>query len=372
LTFEGFNNNYLHMLSILGIIALLVLQGGGDRYKDKKITPYPALYWDKLGEEIVQCHLCPWRCVLEPGERGRCRVKENRRGKLITLVYGLTCSIHSDPIEKKPLFHFLPKSFALSIATAGCNLRCIFCQNWQISQRPPEKTQNIWLPPEEVVKIAKKQKCKSIAYTYSEPNIFYEYVLETAKLAHQEGIKNVMVTAGYINPEPLRELCKYIDGANIDYKGPHSFYKEYCSATLEPIREAIKIYQEEGVHIEITNLIIPTKNDHPDTIKKMCEWIKNNLGTDVPIHFSRFWPMYKLKNLPPTPIKTLEKARNIALNMGLKYVYIGNIRGHLGENTYCPKCKKLLIQRFGYHISQINLENGRCKFCKEPIKGVWD
>lgn len=289
-----------------------------------------------------------------------------------------------DPIEKKPFFHFLPQSKAFSIATAGCNLRCKFCQNWNIAQRPPEETQNYCLPPKDVVKLAKERNCDSIAYTYSEPVVFFEYMLETAKLAKEAGIKNVMHSAGYINEEPLRELCKYIDAANIDLKGfTEEYYQEVIGAGigahLKPVLEALKIIKEEGIHLEITNLIVPTKNDNPKDIRKMCKWIRENLGPEVPLHFSRFWPQYQLRNLPPTPVKTLEMARRIAKEEGLKYVYIGNVPGHEGENTYCPRCNRLLIQRVGFHVLKNNISYtftggqaaGRCKFCGEKISGVW-
>ncbi|MCK4306636.1 AmmeMemoRadiSam system radical SAM enzyme [candidate division WOR-3 bacterium] len=340
--------------------------------KGAKTKPRTAMYWEKLEDKIVQCHLCPHHCVLKPGQRGICRVRENRRGKLYTLNYGLPCAAHIDPIEKKPLFHFLPGTPVFSIATAGCNFRCKFCQNWQISQSCPAETENTWLPPREVVKSAKKNNCPSIAYTYTEPTNFYEYMFETAKLAHKAGIKNTMHSNGYINPEPLRALCKYLDAANIDLKGfTEEFYQELCGGSLEPVLKSLKVLKEEGILVEITNLVIPTKNDDPETIKKMCEWIRDSLSTDVPLHFSRFWPLYKLRNLPPTSVEALEQAREIALDVGLKYVYIGNIPGHKAENTYCPKCGKMVIRRIGYHIAKNNIVNGKCKFCGHKISGVW-
>lgn len=348
------------------LFLLLLIQAGA------AITPHPAKYWEKLEGNLVRCQLCPNNCPLAPGKRGICRVRENKKGELVTLVYGIPCAIHIDPIEKKPLFHFLPKTKALSLATAGCNMRCKFCQNWDISQRRPEETENYSLSPVEIVELAKEQDCKSIAYTYSEPTIFYEYMLDIAKLARKAGIKNIIVSNGYINPEPLKELCKYMDAANIDLKGfTDEFYRELTMGRLEPVKKALKIYKEQGVELEITNLIIPTKNDNMETIKKMCIWIRDSLGPDIPLHFSRFWPKYKLTNLPPTSIETLEKARKIALKVGLKYVYIGNIPGHKGENTYCPECGKLLVKRVGFYVLQNNIKNGRCKYCGEKISGVW-
>lgn len=331
-----------------------------------------ALYYEKLEDKNVQCHLCPRNCFIPLGKRGFCGVRENQDGKLYTLSYGKLVALHIDPIEKKPLFHFLPGTTAYSIATAGCNLRCKFCQNWQISQRRPEEVDYFYFSPEELIKKVKASGSPTIAYTYTEPTIFYEYMLETAKLAHQEGIKNIMHSDGYINEAPLRELAKYLDAANIDLKGfSEDYYAKMSEATLEPVLKSLKVLKEEGVHLEITNLVLPGYNDDPETIRRMCLWIKENLGEDTPIHFSRFHPMYKMLALNPTPVETLEKAREIALSCGLKYVYIGNVPGHPAENTYCPKCKNLLIRRIGYTIIENNLVDGKCKFCQEKIKGVW-
>lgn len=331
-----------------------------------------ALFYQKLENKIVQCHLCPRNCIIPPGRRGFCGVRENRAGKLYTLSYAKPVAIHIDPIEKKPLFHFLPATEAFSIATAGCNLRCKFCQNWEISQAKPEEVNYVYLEPEDLVKKVKASGSPTLAYTYTEPTIFYEYMLETARLAKQAGIKNIMHSAGYINEEPLRQLAKYLDAANIDLKGfTNEYYSQMSEATLEPVLRTLKILREEGVHLEITNLVLPGFNDDEDTLKKMCLWIKENLGPDTVLHFSRFWPMYKLVSLNPTPVETLEKARKIAIESGLKYVYLGNIPGHPAENTYCPKCKKILIERRGYFIVQNNLADGKCKFCGEKIAGIW-
>lgn len=341
--------------------------------QETKITPYPAKYWVPGDNNSLQCKLCPRNCVLGSRQRGTCGVRENIGGKLFTMVYGIPCAINIDPIEKKPLFHFLPGTTVFSIATAGCNLKCKFCQNWDISQSKPENTKNTPLLPVEVVQAAKENGCPSIAYTYSEPVIFYEYMLETAKLARKERIKNTMHSSGYINPEPLKELCNYMDAANIDLKGfTESFYQEMCEGSLAPVLQTLRILKQKGVWLEITNLIIPTKNDDTTNIRKMCEWIRDSLGADVPLHFSRFFPMHKMKDLPPTPVSTLEKAYNIAKKVGLKYVYIGNIPGHKAENTICPSCRRTLIARKGYYIFENNiLSNGRCKFCSKKVPGVW-
>ncbi len=331
-----------------------------------------ALFYQKLENNALQCLLCPRNCVIQNNKRGFCRVRENRGGILYTLVYAKPVAIHIDPIEKKPLFHFLPSTTAFSIATAGCNLKCKFCQNWEISQSTPEEADYVYLEPEDLIKRLKESGAPTIAYTYSEPTIFYEYMLDIAKLAKDIGIKNVMHSCGYINEKPLRQLCKYLDAANIDLKGfSDDYYANMTQGALEPVLKTLKILREEGVHIEITNLVLSGYNDAPDLIIKMCLWIKDNLGADTPLHFSRFFPMHKLLNLNPTPVETLERARQIALDCGLKYVYIGNIAGNPAENTYCPKCKKILIERKGYFILQNNIKGGKCVFCGEEIKGVW-
>ena len=333
-----------------------------------KLSPY---YTALEGGEI-QCELCPRHCRVSKGKRGFCRVRENREGKFYSLVYGNPCAIHLDPIEKKPFFHVLPATTSFSIATAGCNFECKFCQNWEISQASPEDLDNYEFIPESVVKKAKEMEARSIAYTYVEPTIFYEYMLDTGILAKKSNILNVCHSNGFINPEPLRNLCKVLDAANIDLKGfTETFYSELCSGELNPVLETLKTLKKEKVHLEITNLIIPTKNDDPSIIKEMCLWVKRELGADTPIHFSRFYPLYKLQSLPPTPVSTLEKARAVALSTGLEYVYIGNIPGHEAENTFCAKCKKMIIQRRGYMVGEMHLKGGKCGYCGKPIPGIW-
>lgn len=332
-----------------------------------------ALFYEKLSDRAVQCHLCPRNCFIADGRRGFCGVRENRKGTLYTLVYARPVAVHIDPIEKKPLFHFLPGTEAYSIATAGCNLRCKFCQNWEISQRKPEEVDYLDISPEELVRRAREAGSPTIAYTYTEPTIFYEYMLETAKLAKKQGIRNIMHSAGYINKEPLEGLLPYLDAANIDLKGfSDEYYARFSDATLGPVLETLKRIRKAGVHLEITTLIVPGFNDDSKTLTKMCLWIKDNLGADTPLHFSRFFPLYKLVALNPTPVFTLEKARDIALDCGLKYVYIGNISANPAEDTYCPACKKVLIRRSGYIVLEVNIVDGKCKFCGEKIAGVWN
>lgn len=336
------------------------------------IIPKPALYFKRLPDKVVKCLLCPKECVVPDGKKGFCRVRKNINGEYYTLVHSNPCAIHIDPIEKKPLYHFLPGTTALSLATAGCNFACKNCQNWTISQASPEETDNIEISPKKMVELAVEYKTPTIAYTYTEPSVFYEYMLEIAKLAHKNGVLNMYHSNGYLNQEPLKELIPYLDGANVDLKGlSESFYKEITGGTLKPVLDTLKTLKNNGVWLEITNLVIPTKNDDERMIKKMCEWIKNELGKDVPLHFSRFYPCYKLQNLHPTPVETLHKAAKIAKNAGLQYVYIGNVPGIKEESTFCPKCERLLIERRGYRILQINIKDGQCKFCKIRIPGRW-
>ncbi len=330
-----------------------------------------AYYYAKANS-TVQCLICPNECVLEPGDRSICRSKVNINGKLYTLAYGNPCAVHIDPIEKKPLFHFYPKSWIFSIAETGCNFRCLNCQNWEISQRRPEDVDFQELFPEDVIGAVKRFGLRFIAFTYSEPITFYEYMYDTARLAKEEGIKSVMVSNGYINREPLLELCKYIDAASLNLKSfSDRIYQCLNGGRLEPVLRTFKTLHEKGIWFEIINLVVPTYTDDPDMVKRMCEWILKELGPDYPLHFLRFFPRYKLKRLPATPISTLEKFRQIALSEGIHYVYIGNVPGHPGTNTYCHSCKKLLIKREGYYISEINIVNGRCKFCGTAIPGRW-
>ena len=354
--------------SLAGIPSFALAQREKKGFIGAKLSPY----FLALNNRRIQCQLCPRECLVANRERGFCGVRENRDGKYYSLVYANPCAVHVDPIEKKPFYHLLPTSTSFSIATAGCNFRCKFCQNWEISQTTPDETYNLELPPEKVVALAKKAGSRSIAYTYVEPTIFFEYMTDTASLARKEGILNVYHSNGFINPGPLKELCRVLDAANIDLKGfTEEYYSNMSQGHLAPVLQTLKTLKNEGVHLEITNLMIPTKNDDVDTVRKMCAWIKNELGADTPVHFSRFYPLYKLRNLPPTPVSTLEKSRKIALDLGLEYVYIGNVPGHEGERTFCPRCKKLLIVRQGYSVGEVHLNKGKCKFCGKPISGIW-
>ena len=311
-------------------------------------------------------------CILAPGERGRCSVRLNVDGELVSLVYGRPVAVNIDPVEKKPLFHFMPGVDVFSIATAGCNLKCEFCQNWEISQAAPEDVSPYDMPPEAVVENALSYGCKAIAYTYTEPVVFFEYTRDCARLARAAGIKNILVTAGDINRGPRSELAEYIDAANVDLKSmSDTYYRNICGGTLQPVLETITYLKESGTWVDVTNLIVPTLNDDPDEIRDMCKWIIDNLGSEYPVHFSRFHPNFRLTNRPPTPVKTLEMAYNIALEEGLKYVYIGNV-AEIAEDTYCPNCGKKIIDRSGYLIRSIHIKDGKCEFCNFKIFGEFE
>ncbi|MCK5628988.1 MAG: AmmeMemoRadiSam system radical SAM enzyme [Nanoarchaeota archaeon] len=331
-----------------------------------------CLFYEKLEENNVKCNLCPRHCIIAEGKRGNCKARENQKGKLYSLVYAKPCAIAIDPIEKKPFYQFMPGNSAYSIGTAGCNLHCQFCQNWTTSQARPEDITSMTLTPKQLVEEAEFHGCRAIAYTYNEPIIFYEYVLDCAKLAKKKGIKNIIVCNGFINQEPLKEWCKYIDAANIDLKAfTDKFYKQITGAWIKPVLESIKTLKKQGVWLEITNLIIPTLNDKPAEIKKMCKWIKENIGTTTPLHFTAFYPCYKILDIPPTPKDTLLKAKSIADKEGLKYVYVGNVPAEKESNTYCPKCGKLLIRRGWFNITQNNLRKGKCN-CGYKADGIWE
>ena len=330
-----------------------------------------ALFWHKVKDKTVQCILCPRFCIVKEGESGKCRARKNIKGILYSITYGKPCAANVDPLTKKPIYHMLPGSDSYSIGTAGCNLAFEFCQNYEISQARPEDVLSLDLPPREVVKNALSTNCKSIAYTYTEPaGTACEYVLDIAKLAKRAKLKNVMVSNGFINQTPLQKLAPLLDAANIDFKGDDKFYRKIAHAWIKPVHDCLIELKKKGVWIEITNLVIPTLNDSPAQIKEMADWIVKNLGKDVPLHFSAFWPTYKLKQLPATSLKTLKNARRIAMKAGLNYVYTGNLPDDEGNNTYCPKCKKAVIKRSGFYVTENLLQNGKCP-CGEKIAGVW-
>ena len=341
--------------------------------KDKKLWKWSkeALFYTETPRGL-RCLICPNECTLKAGELSDCRNRIHKDGKLYTIAYGNPCAIHIDPVEKKPLYHFLPSSRVYSLATAGCNLACLNCQNWTISQKSPTETDNYDLMPDKVVSESIRNNCPSIAYTYSEPITFFEYTTDSAQLAHAAGLKNILVSAGFIKEEPLRYMCKNMDAANIDLKSfSEDIYLKLNAGKLQTILNTLKILHEEGVWLEITNLVVPSWTDDFDMIKEMCDWLYQNDLYNYPLHFSRFHPLYKLTQLPPTPVSTLNKAREIALSSGIKFVYIGNVPGTDASNTFCPNCNKTLIERKGYRIVTNDIESGKCKFCQEKIPGVW-
>ncbi len=339
---------------------------------EKRVTSTPALHFERIAGKKVICRLCPRECRVADQERGYCGVRENRGGDYYTLVHSRICALHVDPIEKKPLFHFLPGTTALSLATAGCNMECRFCQNWQISQFRPEQVDSSAAAPQGLLQTAQRQGARSIAYTYSEPTVFYEYLLDTARLTAPQGIRNVVISNGYISEKPLLELIPHLAAYKVDLKAyTEEFYRDQCSATLGPVLKTLKTLRAAGLWTEIVVLVIPTLNDDPAANREMFRWVAGELGPDVPLHLSRFHPTYKIRNLPRTPVATLEMLHAIAKEEGLHYAYLGNVRGHAAESTYCPRCNRMAIERFGYVVGRIDLEDGRCRGCRTPIPGVW-
>ncbi len=331
-----------------------------------------AMFYDRLEKLKVRCFLCAHHCIITDGRRGICGVRGNQGGTLYSLVYGKIVSTNIDPIEKKPLFHFYPASTSFSIAAVGCNFRCMHCQNYGISQYPKEHDDipGEEVTPEQIVDEAEKAGCKSISYTYTEPTMFFEFAYDCARLAHKKGIKNVFVSNGYTGPEAAKTIAPYLDGNNLDLKGDDEFYKKICGARLQPVLDTINLMKGLGVWIEITTLVIPSYNDSEDNFKWIAEFIKS-VDPAIPWHVTQFYPTYKLIDQPRTPVKTLRRAREIGFETGLKYVYEGNVPGEGGENTYCPNCKELLIERFGFWIKKNRMAGSRCFKCKTKIDGVF-
>jgi pyruvate formate lyase activating enzyme len=372
----------------LGMVSSLGLQGwSGCAVTREQVAPtatlggkptatgplHEARFYRSLDKNVVQCLVCFRRCVIEDGQRSFCRNKENRGGTLYSLVYGKPCTVNITVPEKGPLYHFIPGHQRLALATVSCNLRCTYCQNWQISQRSVEEVDHYDLYPEEVVELALSQGAESVSFTYTEPTAFYEYMVDIARLARVKGLKTSIISNGFINPAPWRELLKVLDAVKIDLKGfSEEFYREVCSAELRPVLTALKTVKDEGVHLEIVNLVVPTLNDDPEGIREMCVWIKENLGGEVPLHFNRFTPNYKLIHLPSTPIEVLDTAKGIAHEVGLKYVYVGNVPGHEASNTNCPTCGERLVQRVYLGVLENNVVGGKCKFCGAEIPGIWE
>lgn len=338
-----------------------------DQQKYRKL----AMYQEETPRGIM-CRICPNECVLKEGELSKCNNRIVHGSKLYTMAYGNPCSVNIDPVEKKPLYHFYPGSRAFSIATAGCNLVCLNCQNWTISQTGPDKTRNFDLMPEKVVNEALKSNSRSIAYTYSEPMTFFEYVYDTATIARDKGVKNIVKSNGYINPEPLKKLCTVIDAANIDLKSFNdTTYLKLSGGKLQPVLESLKIYRDAGIWLEITNLMVPGWTDNAEETRKMCKWLSENGFRDVPLHFSRFHPTHKLQQLPPTPLSVLNNAVKIALGEGIRYVYTGNVPGNEISDTKCPSCGTLLVSRIGYTVTANTIRDRKCSKCGNSIPGIW-
>jgi len=320
----------------------------------------------------VRCLLCAQQCLIPEGERGRCRARINVDGELRSLVYGRPISVHVDPIEKKPFYHFLPGRAAFSLATSGCPLHCRFCQNWEISQAKPEDYRVDFVGPDRVADAAAGRDAEVIAFTYNEPTVFTEYLTDIARAGRKRGRRSVLVSCGFMTEAPLAEMCEVLDAIKIDLKGfSDGFYRDVCSAELAPVLRSIKQVAASGTHLELVNLVVPTLNDSETMLTELAKWVMGEIGPDVPIHYTRFHPDYQLVNLPPTPIHTLERAREIAMAAGIHYAFVGNVPGHPGNHTYCPRCGAIVIERNGFFVVAVHMKDGCCTTCGEPIRGVW-
>jgi pyruvate formate lyase activating enzyme len=331
-----------------------------------------AKFYQKLSSRKIKCKLCPRECTVGDKERGYCGVRENRGGVYYSLVHSRVCAAHVDPIEKKPLFHYLPGTTAFSIATAGCNVNCKFCQNWDISQSRPEQVPSHYMPPQSVAEIAQQYSCPTIAYTYSEPVVFAEYLMDAADAGHAAGVRSIVVSNGYMQADAMKAAYGKMDAVKIDLKSfTESYYSKVVTGQLKPVLDSLVTLRKMGKWTEIVYLVLPTLNDSDAEFRGLAQWVKANLGADVPLHFTQFHPEYLLKNLPITPVPTLERAKAIADAEGLNYVYIGNVPGHPSQNTYCPKCRKMLVERVGFTASQVLIRKNSCPFCQQPIPGIW-
>lgn len=351
-----------------GVDCSLCHETTDERVQGKKVHQHKT--------PVIRCQLCPHRCLIEEGKRGRCRTRMHVKGELRSLVYGRPVAIHVDPVEKKPLFHFLPGAYAYSMGTSGCVLKCRFCQNWEISQMSPEDFTVQRIKPVSPVNTASERKTPIIAFTYNEPTTWTEFMLDVVPLAHEKGIKCVVISCGFINPAPLNDLAQVMDAIKIDLKGfSENFYQNVTSSSLKPVLESIKTVsnhvQQGRCHLEIVNLVVPTLNDSQPMLENLCNWVYDETGPDTPLHFTKFHPDYQLLNLPSTPVATLEKARDMAMKKGLRYVYVGNVPAHPGAHTYCPKCGKVILERNSMFLLSTHLKDGKCGFCGEPIRGVW-
>jgi pyruvate formate lyase activating enzyme len=346
--------------------------GTGQPNGDDSKFVVEAKFYQKLQDKKIKCKLCPRECAVGDHERGYCGVRENRGGTYYSLVHSRVCAAHIDPIEKKPLFHYLPGTVAFSLATAGCNVNCKFCQNWDISQVRPEQVTSYYMPPQMVAALAQQNQCPTIAYTYSEPVVFSEFLMDTADAGHAIGVRSVVISNGYMQAESMQAAYGKMDAVKIDLKSfTEKYYRNVVSGELNPVLDSLVRLRKMGKWTEIVYLVVPTLNDSDAEFQGLASWVKANLGVDVPLHYTRFHPEYLMKNLPPTPVPTLERAKAIADAEGLHYVYIGNVPGHPAQNTYCPKCHRMLVERVGFTADQVLVHKGHCPFCQHPIPGVW-
>jgi pyruvate formate lyase activating enzyme len=344
----------------------------GPQKRDDSQFIVEAKFYQKQPNRKIKCKLCPRECNVGDRERGYCGVRENRGGTYFSLVHSRVCAAHVDPIEKKPLFHYMPGTIAFSLATAGCNVNCKFCQNWDISQSRPEQIPADYAPPHRIVDLAKQYGCPTIAYTYSEPVVFSEFLMDVADAGHEAGLRSIVVSNGYMQEEALKAAYGKMDAVKIDLKAfSESYYSKVVTGQLKPVLESLVTLKKMGKWTEIVYLVVPTLNDSDAEFTGLAQWVKANLGVDVPLHFTQYHPEYLLKNLPITPVPTLERAKAIADAEGLHFVYIGNVPGHPAQNTYCPQCKKLLVERVGFTASQMLICKDSCPFCHHPIPGIW-
>jgi pyruvate formate lyase activating enzyme len=336
------------------------------------VRPRPAAWFEAAGNGRLRCGLCPWQCELAEGQTGRCRVRRHHAGRGETLAHSNPVLIQEEPLERLPFFHVRPGSRTLALSTAGCNLHCKFCEVWDMALVDPHEVHAYDMPPDQVIAQAEMAGLGSISYAFGEPVVFYEYMLEIARKARERGLLNLMHSAAFIQPGPLAELVELIDAINVDLKSfDPGFYREVVDGDMQPVLDALLQCRRAGLHIEITNVLVPGLNDDMDTIERMCRWIAAELGPDTPLHLGRFYPLYKLTNLPQTPVSVLERARDLARASGLNHVYIAKVTGHEGENTFCPNCGQQVISRIGFIVDRIELDYGRCNNCSHPIPGLW-
>ena len=341
------------------------------------ISPTPvqlheAMFYRTLADDQVQCQLCFRQCVVAEGRLGFCRNKKNIGGKYYTKVYAKPGALQMDPIEKEPAFHMLPGGTILCTGTASCNNRCKFCQNWELSQKTIDQMFTMDASPAQVVELALEAGCDAVSFTYNEPTVFYEFMYDIARLAREQGLRSLFHTNGSMNPEPLLALLEHMDAVTVDLKAfTEEFYSRVSSSALWPVLRTLTTIRKAGKHLEIVNLVVPTLNDDLDDMRRMCVWIRDNLGDETPLHFTRFFPAYKLQRLPPTPVETLEAAAKVADEEGLQYVYIGNVPGHERNSTFCPQCGEEIISRIHFAVLSLDVEEGRCRFCGQAIPGIW-